>query len=236
MALHTFVFLAVLLGFPETRWDRTHSNKVIERSQPTAVLESVEITAIEENEKSWSPASLISRSDAKTVDALIVTTNNDTHLGKGGPNRQQWRLFQPAKHPLKSLAYSFYLPWKTSLFPIVQFASFVTSFSCACYLLINLTQSQALAVKPYGFSSQAIGFTNFASLVGGFIGLFTAGPSSDWISAKLTIKNHGVREPEMRLLTMVPYVFIMILGNFVVGFGFQYHWDWRVRRMADIRR
>ena len=168
------------------------------------------------------------------MDAPEEIIDNDTHLGKGGPNRQQWRLFQPAKHPLKSLAYSFYLPLKISLFPIVQFASFVTSFSCACYLLINLTQSQALAVKPYGFSSQAIGFTNFASLVGGFIGLFTAGPSSDWVSARFTRKNNGVREPEMRLLTMVPYVLIMVLGNFIVAFGFQNHWDWRVSKLARI--
>ena len=54
------------------------------------------------------------------------------------------------------------------------------------------------------FSSETIGFFNFAILIGAIIGLFTAGPLSDWLSAWLTRKNKGIREPEMRLLTMIP--------------------------------
>jgi hypothetical protein len=71
-------------------------------------------------------------------------------------------------------------------------------------------------------------------LVGAFIGLFTAGPLSDWIAAKLTQRNRGIREPEMRLLTMVPYVLIMILGNVVTALGYQYGWDWRVSHFLSI--
>lgn len=35
------------------------------------------------------------------------------------------------------------------------------------------------------------------------IGLVTAGPLSDWIAMRLTLRNGGIREPEMRLPTMV---------------------------------
>jgi hypothetical protein len=83
------------------------------------------------------------------------------------------------------------------IFPIVQFASFVVSWSCSSFLTINLTQTQAFA--PRGFSSLQIGFMNFAILVGAFIGLATAGPLSDWVAARLTKRNGGIREPEMRL-------------------------------------
>ena len=43
---------------------------------------------------------------------------------------------------------------------------------------------------------------NFAILIGAFIGLATAGPFSDWVSARATKKNNGIREPEMRLPAM----------------------------------
>lgn len=43
---------------------------------------------------------------------------------------------------------------------------------------------------------------NFAILIGAFIGLGTAGPLSDWVSARATKKNRGIREPEMRLQAM----------------------------------
>lgn len=74
---------------------------------------------------------------------------------------------------------------------------------------------------PYNWSSQAVGFTNFATLAGIIIGLATSGPLSDWISMRAT-------KPEMRLPTMIPYVIIAVLGNFTVAFGYQYHWDWQV--------
>jgi hypothetical protein len=45
---------------------------------------------------------------------------------------------------------------------------------------------------------------------------------------KLTICNNGIREPEMRLVAMVPYIFIMILGNVVNAVGYQKKWPWQV--------
>lgn len=63
--------------------------------------------------------------------------------------------------------------------------------------------------------------------MGAFIGLATAGPFSDWVSARATRRNGGVREPEMRLPAMIPYVLIMILGNICVSVGFQNKWPWQ---------
>jgi hypothetical protein len=60
------------------------------------------------------------------------------------------------------------------------------------------------------------------------IGLVTAGPFSDWVSAKATTRNGGIREPEMRLPAMIPYVIIMIFGNVITSIGYQKHWPWPV--------
>jgi hypothetical protein len=45
---------------------------------------------------------------------------------------------------------------------------------------------------------------------------------------RLTRRNNGVREPEMRLLAMVPFVLIMVVGNVIVALGYQYSWSWKV--------
>ena len=157
-----------------------------------------------------------------------ATATRDPWLRKGRPNKQQFKLFQPNAHPLKSILLDLWIPWKLFAFPIVEFASFVVSWSASSFLTLNLTQSQAFAAPPYNFKPLTIGFFNFAILVGAILGLVTAGPLSDWISMKLTKRNKGIREPEMRLPTMIPYVVIMIIGNFVVAFGWQHSWDWKV--------
>ena len=72
------------------------------------------------------------------------------------------------------------------------------------------------------------GFYNFAIFVGALIGLATAGPLSDYVSDRATRRNNGVREPEMRLPAMIPYVIVMIIGNFVVAFGYERKWSWQV--------
>ena len=72
------------------------------------------------------------------------------------------------------------------------------------------------------------GFLNFSILVGALIGLVTAGPFSDWVSAKATTRNGGIREPEMRLPAMIPYIIIMIFGNVITSIGYERHWPWPV--------
>jgi len=125
------------------------------------------------------------------------------------------------------------MPWYLLTFPIVEFSAFVVSWTASSFLTLNLTQSQVFAAPPYNFSSLKIGFFNFAILVGAIIGLFTAGPLSDIIAARLTKRNGGIREPEMRLWAMVPYVILMIIGNVIVAVGYQHSWDWKVSRCSD---
>ncbi|KAL2216023.1 hypothetical protein M432DRAFT_664577 [Thermoascus aurantiacus ATCC 26904] len=77
-------------------------------------------------------------------------------------------------------------------------------WTVSSYLTVNLTQSQAFAASPYN-SSQTICFLNLATSIGAFIGLATNGVLSDWILRRATKRNRGIKEPEMRLPTMIPY-------------------------------
>jgi hypothetical protein len=154
-----------------------------------------------------------------------VHTHEDPYLGRGKPSKAQWRFAQPYEG---NFFMELWLPWKLFLYPIVEFSSFVVSWTASSFLTLNLTQSQAFAAPPYNFTSTKIGFFNFAILIGALIGLFTAGPLSDAIAARLTKRNRGIREPEMRLVAMIPYVILMVIGNIVVAIGYQKAWNWKV--------
>jgi MFS family permease len=220
-ALTGATFVLAIFFFPETRWHRLHPDEV-RSNVPSDPPSTKDVNKIDEQDPE--KQGRVGMSDLGKTD----TAAQDPYLGKGKPSRKQFALWQMNEHPLYSIAMDVWIPLKLFAFPIVEFASFVVSWSASCFLTVNLTQSQNFAAPPYNWSSTSVGLTNFAMLVGTVIGIVTAGPLSDWISAKLTKRNRGIREPEMRLLTLVPYVCIMILGNFINAFGYQYKWDWRV--------
>jgi hypothetical protein len=227
-------FLMVVFMFPETRFQRIHpddasnasSNSLNEKTKATAA-ENTPAGVVENDSNDIKHVPTASSALPNTEDLTVSeTVARDPFLGRGTPAKWQWRIFQPNAHPFRSIIIDLWTPWKLFAFPIVEFAAFVVSWSCSSFLTINLTQSQVLAAPPYNFKPMTVGFTNFAIMVGAFIGLFTAGPLSDWISARSTRRNNGIREPEMRLPAMIPYVIIMFLGNIVVSVGYQRQWPW----------
>ncbi|KAF2096437.1 serine/threonine kinase 16 [Rhizodiscina lignyota] len=221
VALLGATIVLIVFGYPETRWHRLHPSE-IQRQEALRLAESV---SIENATTEHDPEKPSTEHDPKHDSA--TTAARDPYLGKGKPKKLQWALFQPNAHPFQSMLIDFWTPWKLFVFPIVEFASFVVSWSCSSFLTLNLTQSQAFAAPPYNFSASSVGFTNFAVVVGAIIGLATGGPFSDWVAAKLTARNNGIREPEMRLPAMIPFVVIMYLGNIVVSVGYQNHWPWQ---------
>ena len=96
------------------------------------------------------------------------------------------------------------------------------------FLVLNITQLQVFAALPYNFSTQSAGFTNFGIYAGAVVGLFTAGLFSDWISMRLTIRNNGIREPEMQLIALIPYMIFLFVGALIVALGYQYLWPWEI--------
>lgn len=210
------VLLLQIFLFPETKWHRVHPDEVAQEQQaPTP-------TTIES-----APEKPVEITQQENVN-MENGSERDPYLHKGSPSKKQFKLWQLNGNNIKTVLISFWTSWRLLSFPIVELAAFIVSWSASIFLTLNLTQSQAFAQPPYNFNSQTIGFFNFAILIGSFIGLATNGPFSDWVSMKATRKNRGIREPEMRLPAMIPYVIISIIGNFIVAFGYEYKWDWRV--------
>jgi hypothetical protein len=215
--------------FAETKFHRQHvvqnGQKFVTAGSPMNKGSQEEVNNTSSTTNTADPEKDLAVHPTNTNGLREAITHQDPWLGRGKPSKQQWKLWQPYEG---NIFFEFVFPLYLHIYPIIEFAAFVVSWTASCFLTLNLTQTQAFAAPPYNFDSQAIGFFNFAILIGVLIGLFTAGPLSDWIAAKLTQRNRGIREPEMRLLTMVPYVLIMVLGNAVTACGYQYAWDWRV--------
>lgn len=235
-ALLGFTVLCCVFLFPETKYDRTYALSSVKVSSGVVPAKSSS-----EQGKGTDATATEDVISIKTLDIhnsrAIVHIHQDPCLGRGKPGKRQWALWQTYQGPgsvFCKILYEIWLPWQLFAFPIVDVASFVTSWSASFFLATNLTQSQVFAAPPYNFSSQTIGFFNFATLVGAGIALLTTGPLSDAIAARLTTRNRGIREPEMRLLTMIPYVPIMVLGNIVMALGYEYHWDWRVGLLSAL--
>ena len=202
--LQGFSFILLLVGFPETKFQRNTAPSVIIVSPET---------------------------DDKTVpQETEVAAELYPCLHKGSPQRYQYPIMRWSKlsdEPLlKMLVHHFLIPFRLFVNPIAQFASLLVCFSASNLLYTNITQSPVFSAAPYFFTAQDIGFTNFAALIGQMVGVLTAGPFSDWVAMKLTIRNNGIREPEMRLVALIPYTIILVLGDMVIGFGAQYKWPW----------
>lgn len=143
----------------------------------------------------------------------------------GKPTRKQlmpivaWNSHEPILEAIT-------LPFKLIRFPIVLWGALQFTCSASCFLMVNITQSQALGAPPYNFTPAVVGYCNLALFVGTCISLLTAGPLSDWISRRATTKNGGVREPEMRLPALLPFSIFFVIGSIVLCVGFQYQWPW----------
>lgn len=237
-ALLGFVCVLCILLFPETKFNRVFvpTNSTVSSSPPLKAgsAEEIEQAGISAADHA-DPENTAPTQPSKELNDIALThvhTHDDPWLGRGKPSKQQWRLAQPFEG---NFFLELWMPWKLFLYPIVEFSSFVVSWTASSFLTLNLTQSQVFAAPPYNFSSSKIGLFNFAVLVGALIGLVTAGPLSDAIAARLTKRNRGIREPEMRLVAMIPYVIIMFVGNIVVAIGYQKHWDWKVSKVKALQ-
>jgi hypothetical protein len=142
----------------------------------------------------------------------------DEYLGKGAPSLAQFKLMQPIDRvALRGVLRHFFVPVRIFFFPIVFWASMTVGAAANALLGVNILSSQALAAPPYNFNAEQVGWSNFALVGGGIIGLAVAGPWCDWLSIRATKKNNGIREPEMRLMSLLPFVAAALVGLVVSG-------------------
>lgn len=149
--------------------------------------------------------------------------------GNGRPSRFQFRVFQEIdRNAWRSAVRRFFTPMRIFFFPIIFWASISMGSAANALLAVNILQSPGLSAPPYNFTPAQVGYANFALVVGGVFGLAVAGPWSDYVSRKATKRNKGIREPEMRLVSLSPFIAVVIVGLTVR--------NTRIKTVADHRR
>jgi hypothetical protein len=213
--ISAFTNLWILFFQPETKWDRR----------------AVAVLPVGELPDGVDGPHLKNDPSTSSIDGRNPSTTESKEDGQdiarltGKPSKAQ--LLPLTKwNPHESILAAIWLPIKMLKLPIVIWGALQFNFSANIYLMINITQSQALGAPPFNFSPAAVGYTNLALFVGVSFSLVTAGPLSDWISNRATLRNHGIREPEMRLTALVPFAMCGLVGCVVTALGFQHGWSW----------
>ncbi|KAL3455999.1 major facilitator superfamily domain-containing protein [Aspergillus heterothallicus] len=194
--------------FPETKYSRPSGN------------ETVPLPAVSLHGGPKSDATQLENLDCDPVPTIV---------GKGRPSKSQFKLWQSPDGNWKRFLIRDTLSSITVFFfPIILWAALNVAGPANVLLYWNLTESAILGSPPYSFTPSAVGYSNFAFVVGGLLGLVTAGPFSDWIASRATQANNGIREAEMRLPALIPYFFTSVIGIVIGGIGYSEKWSWPV--------
>ncbi|GAB7353203.1 hypothetical protein MBLNU459_g3726t1 [Dothideomycetes sp. NU459] len=215
-ALSIFATLLLVVGLPETKYHRSPG------ASPT-------LTARADNVDDTPP---MSDDVVKGADVSIPGASSDSSssflVGQGRPNRSQFAAFQRADKRWKQfIVRDIFTPVRVFFNPIVFWAGLMLAGPADVLLIFNLTESSLLGAPPYDWNPGQVGYSNFAFAVGGLIGVATAGPLSDWIAGRATRRNNGIREAEMRLPALLPYVAVTVITHVCGGIGIQRHWPWQ---------
>ena len=167
-----------------------------------------------------------------------------SHVTKGwGPFWSQLRLFTGRKsneNPFKILL----RPFPLMAHPAVLWGSF-TQGTLICFLVaLSAVIAEIFGGPPHFFSVTKVGFFFVGPFVGGVIGfivgthptppfssyllinLCIAGILSDWLCKIMTVANHRVFEPEVRIVLVIFQLVSSAIGLFTFGYSIDQNWSY----------
>lgn len=118
-------------------------------------------------------------------------------------------------------------PVPVILLPGVLWSTISFGIGIGIFVVMGTTAANAFT-EIYGFSVWQIGMVWISSIVGNLLGMPFGGYFSDWVASRATMKNGGIREPEMRL-PAVSIAMICYPGSLLLyGLGIHYKAHWMV--------
>ncbi|EED20900.1 conserved hypothetical protein [Talaromyces stipitatus ATCC 10500] len=135
-----------------------------------------------------------------------------------------WGLRSP-EQPYTFLR-SIYLSFRLLLFPTHIFSGLLVGCILAWYNVLGGSLAEVLGGAPYNFTTDQIGLTYFASVIGVSVGCYCSGWLSDILAIRLARRRQGIKEPEDRLWMAVIAVVAHPLGCLLYGVGASHHIHW----------
>ncbi|KAF3407416.1 hypothetical protein DPV78_000321 [Talaromyces pinophilus] len=197
VALVGVTTMLVIFTFPETSYKRQITTDATHHVEAVEDSSKVSETKVEEN------VAPVPQRQSYTQSLRIFTT---TYTDES--------LFKLAVRPIFALA-----------LPAVFWATLISSVTIGMIVVISANFSTAFSAI-YGFETWQSGLTFIASIIGSLIAIFVGGHFTDFIADKLTLRNGGIRTPEMRL----PALLVSLISSplacilYGVGCGKKLHW------------
>lgn len=220
VALSAFAVVMLIFTFPETKYHREYHAHVVKDGKLASAAASLEGTEKEGIEKGINATE-------KSKEGEDVATIETSKVGLGRPSKGQYGFMRkPDARWKQFIVRDLTTPILVFFNPIIFWAGLMLAGPADVLLLFNLTESVIFAAPPYNWNPGQVGYANFAFVVGGAVGVCTAGPFSDWVARRATKRNNGIREAEMRLPAMLPYVAFLIVSIVVGGIGYERSYPW----------
>lgn len=108
-------------------------------------------------------------------------------------------------------------PFVMFFYPCVLWGFLIYGTTLTWIVVFSVVNGVLFTAPPYNFSVGQTGLTSLSPFILCILGEAISGPLNDYICLKLASRNHGVYEPEFRLVLMVVVVILGTVGFF--GFG-----------------
>ncbi|KAF2172640.1 hypothetical protein M409DRAFT_62397 [Zasmidium cellare ATCC 36951] len=112
--------------------------------------------------------------------------------------------------------------------PTVVWAAVLFMTNLGFVVGLGATQSLIFGAPPYNFSITQVGLVNLSAFVAALLGTAASKPLLDGIAQRLSKSNHGIFEPEFRLIPMVFTLLFTTAGYFVWGQSISQGLPWAV--------
>lgn len=150
------------------------------------------------------------RAKCKAIPKDLIRVDNSRLEGRAGVATYFRQLVYCALNPL--------IMWSLALGALVIGTMIITC----------LTYVQVLMSDPYNFSPKEIGIAKFATALGALLAYPISGPVTNRICRILTVHNHGVREPEHYLPSLIIPTLACCISLALYGISIELQWRWQL--------
>lgn len=200
------ILVLAFFAFPETAFTR---EKTIESPSPSGVSGPiVDTDGIKEEG---------SHTDLEHAPSSQTLPKRKSYL-------QTLRLFS-GTHTDEHLYKIFLRPLGLICLPPILWSALVESVTIGFLVAVTSNVDSAFEAT-YGFESWQVGVCFISACIGALIGIPAGGQLGDLVADYLTRRNHGIREPEMRLPAMIPSLITTPLALVLYGVGVQHKLHW----------
>lgn len=157
-----------------------------------------------------------------------TTTKTEIELAPGQPAAQirpksylqRMKLITKTDEPI---LVHFYQPLVSLVtFPAVAYCAITYGFTFCWFAIMNSLLATYIFGPPWHFTANTVGLFHIPPFIGGTIGYVYGGYLCDRWIMRLSKRNNGIYEPEMRLWLALPIAIIYPAGILMFGLGLAY--------------